>query len=331
VRDSSAYYILGYSPATEHRDGKFHDVRVRVKRPGLSVRARKGYFAPSADARAESLPPLPAGVTEAARNALRMPLSVVGLGLELFAAPLKGAGRNASVVVGGKVTGELMLASRSQIALSYQVFTKENNVQAGEYKVFTLDLGSQNRERVAENGLSFVERISLPPGSYELRVVVDQPGGNVGSVNASLAVPSFDDPLTLSGVVLGALSAGGAVALRPDPELRAALGVEPTTARRFPAGDLLVACAEVYSDDPKTTSQDIDVKATIVAAGGRTVLSETADAVAVGNRQSGRWGFKAEMNLTDVPPGRYVLALEATSNRRPKEPVRRQIPIEVYD
>jgi VWFA-related protein len=65
VRDSSTYYVVGYSPATEHRDGKFHDVRVRVKRPGLTVRARKGYFAPEPDARAPARPTLPAGVSMA--------------------------------------------------------------------------------------------------------------------------------------------------------------------------------------------------------------------------------------------------------------------------
>lgn len=332
VRDNSTYYILGYAPAIDHRDGKFHDVRVRVKKPGLTVRARKGYFAPSADARAESLPPLPAGVTEAARHALRMPLSVNGLGLELFATPLRGTGRDASVVVGGRVAGELMLAPRSQIALSYQVFTKENKVQAGEYKVFTLDLASPNRERAARGGLSFVERITLPPGSYELRFVVDQPGANVGSVNVSIAVPAFDEPLSLSGIVLGALSTSDAVTLRPDPELRSALGANPTTVRRFPAGDLLAAFAEVYSDDPRTTSADVDVSASVTTAEGARLWSERATPVPGSDSpRQGRWAFKAEISLADMPPGSYVLTLEATSTRRRDRPVRRQLPFVVHD
>jgi len=46
VRDSSAYYLLGYrSPAPT--DGKFHRIKVRMNKGGYEIRARSGYFAPS--------------------------------------------------------------------------------------------------------------------------------------------------------------------------------------------------------------------------------------------------------------------------------------------
>ena len=48
VDDLGNYYLLGYySPA--QADGKFHNITVRVKRPGVQVRARAGYFAAKAD------------------------------------------------------------------------------------------------------------------------------------------------------------------------------------------------------------------------------------------------------------------------------------------
>jgi hypothetical protein len=44
VRDSSAYYLLGYQPEGP-RDGKWHDLQVEVNRPGVKILARRGYVA----------------------------------------------------------------------------------------------------------------------------------------------------------------------------------------------------------------------------------------------------------------------------------------------
>ena len=47
--DLALQYVLSYYPVDELRDGHFYVIRLLVKtRDGLSVRARKGYFAPKA-------------------------------------------------------------------------------------------------------------------------------------------------------------------------------------------------------------------------------------------------------------------------------------------
>jgi len=45
VEDSAATYTLGFYLETASVDGKFHELKVTVKPPGLIVRAPKGYFA----------------------------------------------------------------------------------------------------------------------------------------------------------------------------------------------------------------------------------------------------------------------------------------------
>ncbi|MCA1584359.1 MAG: VWA domain-containing protein [Acidobacteria bacterium] len=56
VDDNSSYYLLGYYPANDRRDGRLRKIEVRVNRPGVTVRARKGYVAPRGRAQSPSSP-----------------------------------------------------------------------------------------------------------------------------------------------------------------------------------------------------------------------------------------------------------------------------------
>jgi VWFA-related protein len=60
-RDLSVYYLIGYTSSLAPRDGKFHEIDVRLKqRRGLEVRARKGYWAfTAADYERATAPPKP--------------------------------------------------------------------------------------------------------------------------------------------------------------------------------------------------------------------------------------------------------------------------------
>ena len=44
--DTSRFYVLGYSPSEPSPAGTYRRIEVRVKRPGASVRARRGYLSP---------------------------------------------------------------------------------------------------------------------------------------------------------------------------------------------------------------------------------------------------------------------------------------------
>jgi VWFA-related protein len=45
ARDAGTYYVLAYSPTNAALDGSFRRIEVKVRRPGVSVRARRGYVA----------------------------------------------------------------------------------------------------------------------------------------------------------------------------------------------------------------------------------------------------------------------------------------------
>ena len=77
VRDSSTYYLIGYNSTQAPSDGEFHEIKVRVKRDGIRVRARKGYWALTVDdvarASAAALDPGPPSEVEEALAAIVEP------------------------------------------------------------------------------------------------------------------------------------------------------------------------------------------------------------------------------------------------------------------
>ena len=209
------------------------------------------------------------------------------------------------------------------------MFSKDNRVRAGEFKVATLDLTSASATRARDTGVHFVQRVHLPPGAYEIRLAANQPEGGAGSVVAPLDVPAFDEPLAISGVTLGTSSSATQLMLMDDVPLREALGGPPTSIRRFRSADTLAAYVELYSDDRAVTAADLSVRAAIVKDTGLDLKAENATAVGGPSGEPRRMRFLARLALDGLEAGKYVLDVEGRGTRRQGQPVRRLIPFEI--
>ena len=87
VRETSDYYVIGYTPARPGKPGQFQPIRVRVRRPGLSVVARSGYAVPDRSPGNTAAAPLPPSPSLPTPFGSRRPGGVEPLRLDAGTAP----------------------------------------------------------------------------------------------------------------------------------------------------------------------------------------------------------------------------------------------------
>jgi VWFA-related protein len=311
VEDNSAYYILGYHPPDLKHDGKFRDVTVRVKRPGVEVRARKGYY----DLRETASKTAPVDPTITLLNS---PMPVGGLGLRLATSTLKDrASENVHVQVTVEFNGkDLVLDKDNKVNLSYVAIDMSGKVHASGQKTLDLALRPESRKAVAANGLRLVTEMSLPPGHYQLRLAAHDPAADrAGSVFWDLDIPDFTKgPISVSSLLVTAASAGRTPTSLDAASLKDLLPGPPTSRREFTLEDTLAVFAEVY-DNETSRPHTVDLTATIRTDDGTQVFvtrEERASQPTTDARQH-VYAYLARIPLQDLVPGKYVLTVEARS------------------
>jgi len=331
VEDNSSYYVLAYYPP-DPRPGRLHKIDVRVTRPGLTVRARKGYVTPkkvdavtTANTKSPSTPEL--------REALDSPLPVSGLTIHVFAAPFKGAAPNASVLFGVEMRGrDLQLAQNAKVLLSYVAIDQNGKIKGGNTDSLSMpNLKPETKNRIEQTGLRMLNRLDLPPGKYQLRVAAhDTNGGNVGSVNYDLIVPDFQKaPFSISGLVLTSGLGSALPTVRADEQLKPVLPGPPISLRSFPQNDEVALFAEVY-DNEASKPHKVDIVTTVTTDEGRVLFKtdETRDSSDLGGARGG-YGYTTRIPMKELAPGKYVLKVEAKSRLGNGPAAMRDLRIEV--
>jgi VWFA-related protein len=288
LRDSSLYYLLGYNSTSSQADGKFHQIRVRVKRPKADVRARKGYWASTAD-----------DVSRASNPAPVTPQPILDA-LAAMAAPNQdgrllrtwvGIGRGAEGKGRVTVVWEPVAAAgagRSEAAARITVTA----TRAGEGTVF--ESSSAEIATVAPQQVSF----EVSAGALDLRVVVaDREGNTIDRQSRPLEVPDY---------------AGGTVALgtprfhrprtpREFQALAADVTAIPITTRDFARTDRLLIRFDVYGPESEMPSPS----AAILSRAGRRMFEIPVTRAGAGG------SHQLELTLSALPAGEYVLEVAA--------------------
>ena len=338
--DNSNYYVLGYYPTNDRRDGKFRRIDVKLNKPGLVVRSRKGYLAPHGKLAAAATPEAAEGTPPALREVLGSPLPIPGLRLAATAAPFKGKAPNASVRLvvqadgrdlsfkeqDGKFVGAVDLAVMA-------VDESGGKNKGGLHFQVPLPLLPATYQQVSRTGLRVTATMDVPPGRYQLRIgAVDGTSHRIGSVHFDLDVPDFTaEPLTMSGLVLTSALAGQVrtAFANPNDEIRKMLPGPPTVSRTFRSGEQLALVAEVYDNETKTT-HGLDIVTTVFSDDGRQIFKkEDQHSTSELGGTSGGFGHTALIPLRGVAPGLYVLKVEARSRLGKSPTVSREVQFRV--
>jgi VWFA-related protein len=321
VDENSTYYVLGYYPTNVKRDGSFRKIDVKTTRPGVTVRARRGYVAPRGKPPSAKGIEAKEGTSPALTEALNSPLQTGGLPIVVNATAFRGEAPNAAVALVTQTAPVQGLAFTqkdgkytNKIEVSAIAVDPQGKVRGGMRDTVELSLRPETYARVQQAGFRIQSRLEVPPGRYQLRVAVREGGGKIGSVYYDLVVPDFaKEPLSMSGLVLSSALAGSVPTAGTIPEIKDILPGPPTAARAFSTRDQLAVLAEVY-DNQRQASHRVEIVTSLRANDGRVAFStsETRSSSELGGGTGG-YGYTAVIPLGDLVPGLYVLRVEAKS------------------
>jgi VWFA-related protein len=323
VLDNSRYYLLGYySDSSRWSRNKFLKIDVRVKRPGLTVRARNGYLPPDTRAieRAREAE-LKSGTTPALRAALEKPVPVGDLPFRAFAGPLRSADNKGQVLVAVEVDGSALKYVEKDgrfiesVEMSVVAADQRARVQGGDGQTFNLNLMPETKANVDRGGVRLISQVELPPGRYQIRIGAhESTGGTVGTLPYDIEIPDYArTPFSMSGLFITSSAAGRYATGSQETDWNGLLPTPPVANRVFSPSETLTWFTEVY-DNSSDQPHGVNFTSTIQDARDGRTLVETRDTRVVQRRGQGH-GFTTDYPLRDLRPGLYVLRVQATATQ----------------
>lgn len=285
LRDSSAYYLLGYTSTEAPRDGKFHEIKVSVKRPGVEVRARNGYWAYSDE-----------DVARAAAPAFTRPPEVEKA-FDAIAEPAAGRVIRSWLAAGRREDG------RTDVTVVWEAL-RPSGPDAPARVMLTASTAAGDlvhRGRIARAAdptgrVAGQVTFAAPPGPLVLRLAAETGDGDTLDTDArEWVVPDFTG--TAPTVSTPRLYRGRTA--RDIQTLKAATALVPVTSRTFSRVERLLVRFEVYG------AGAVAPRLRLLNRNGDVMSEWTVTA-----RPDG--GSEAEVPLGGVPPGDYLLEVSAS-------------------
>jgi hypothetical protein len=180
IDDAEIVYTLGFYPSAGAMDGKFHALKVQVKRPGAETRFRRGYLA-TADA-------VPTNSAVAMRETFASPIEATGItltaGIEKTDKPKSG-----TIILTVAIEPRDVAFSESggkwnaTLDLGFSVVAADGADLNTSSQAMNLHLTKEQYDAVLQQGMTVTKNIDPKPGMWEVRVgVVDRSSARSGSI-----------------------------------------------------------------------------------------------------------------------------------------------------
>jgi VWFA-related protein len=310
TRDSSYYYLMGYNSKAP-TDGKFHQIKVRVKRRGVDVRARRGFWAASAaDVERIANPTKEIAKPIQAAFASIAPAVQAKRYVRTWVGSQRGEGGKTRVTVvwepmplppGARrdpIAGLSVLAADGTGSLVYRGRSGGNgavNVGSGPGSVRPPGPAAG----AASGGASAPQQVTFdaPPGKLELRLTVEgaDGAGTLDRDTQTVDIPDFSAPqpsLSTPRVYRGRTA-------RDLQSVQSDGAALPAITREFSRTERLLIRFDAYVPG---TEQAAPTARLLNRAGDKMQDLTVAPATAGGTHQ-------LEVGLNSMPPGEYLVEL----------------------
>lgn len=313
---TSVTYVLSFSPGVRLGEGRFHRLKVKVRRKGARVSARAGYY----EARGfHTLSPLERSLAAADVINSGRPggdFSIRALAMAFDDAAL--ARVPVLVQIPGKELAEGDTAQKLQMGVYVYVTDEQGSLADYFSRTISLDLAQQGG-KLASGDFRYYGICHLLPGRYHVRAYVrDENTGRYGFTTSSLEVPEAGGaqlralpPMFMSdgGRGMNVRDTGSPTSDAVEPFIVQGTPFVPRVDPAIAPGVGSKICLMVYRPGAIPGSP-FSIDAEIVDAGGRT--RGPARVALIGRSHPDRGGLEKlllDFTAGNLPPGDYSLRI----------------------
>ncbi len=202
-KDSSIYYVLGYTSTNHLQDGRFRKLKVTVNRPDAKVEARSGYYAGRDYEHMKKVDREEQLEDELASELPRTDVAVYA-GTAYFRQDDSHYYLSVSLVVPGSQIPFVTEKEKDSATIDIMGEVLEGGKAPVGRLRDTVKLAVGSEQQVRRKNVQYNTSFVLAPGTYHLKFIVrENRSGRIGSFETDVRIPDLRKaPLRMSSVVL---------------------------------------------------------------------------------------------------------------------------------